>query len=86
MITYQSHNVNTVNLDDFNQEYIILQLETCMAEPEWMTGVDETQKAIDCEDHGQRSKQTMTVIVAVYLPDSPLHIVSILCYAMYANS
>ena len=44
------------------------------------TAVDETRKAIDCEDHGHRSKQTMTVIVAVYLPDSPLHIVSILCH------
>ena len=34
------------------------------------------------EDDGLRSKQTMTVIVAVYLPDSPLHIhvVSIPCH------
>ena len=37
-------------------------------------------RAIDCEDHGHRSKQTMTVIVAVYLPDSPLHVVSIPCH------
>ena len=27
--------------------------------------------------HGHRSKQTMTVIVAMNLPNSPLHVVSI---------
>ena len=43
------------------------------------TRVDETWKAN--EDHGHRSKQTMTVIVAVYLSDlSPLHVVSIPCH------
>ena len=43
--------------------------------------VNETRKAINC-DHGHGSKQTMTTIVAVYLPDSPLHahVVSILCH------
>ena len=44
-----------------------------------LVAVNETRKAIDYEDHGHRSKQT---IVAMYLPDSPLHVVSIL----YANS
>ena len=40
------------------------------------TGVHETRKAIDHEDHWHRSKQPMTVIVAVYLHNSPFHVVS----------
>ena len=57
-------------------------------EPELRLCGTKIRKAIDCEDHGHKSKQTMTVTFAVYLP---LHVVSILCHAMpchamYANS